>query len=35
MTGKTGFLQRMRGPEACGAGTDDGNIDFGGEGRHA
>ena len=28
--GETGLLQRMRGAEASGAGTDDGNIDFGG-----
>ena len=30
--GEAGIFQRMRGAEACGAGPDDGDIDFGGEG---
>jgi hypothetical protein len=30
--GETGALQRLRGAEARGARTDDGDIDFGGEG---
>ncbi len=30
--GETGVLQRARGAEAGGAGADDGDIDFGGEG---
>src|SRR4029078_12579878 len=29
---KTGIFQRTRRAEACGARTDDGDIDFGGEG---
>ena len=33
--GEAGILQRMRGAEAGGAGADDGDIDCGGEGRHA
>ncbi len=32
---EAGTFQRMRRTEAGGAGTDDGDIDFGGEGRHA
>ena len=33
--GEAGILQRIRGAKARGAGADDGNIDRGGEGRHA
>ena len=33
--GEAGMLQRMRRTEAGGAGTDDGDIDFGGEGHES